>query len=144
MKRSSSETISRGEKSLIYGLPSGAFECLDGDVAICVNANVGRDVERTAHNRLGIEWSVNERAGGSERVIAARSDADNARLRLEHVAGAGQHQRYVLVGDNHHRFQAAQKAIGSPVLGQLDGRPHELTAILLEFRFQPLEQGEGV
>src|SRR6202161_1759543 len=107
MKRSSSETISRGEKSLIYRIPSGAFECLDGDVAVCVNANVCRDVERTAHNRLGVEWSVNERARRGESVITSRSDADDSRLRLEHVAGAGQHQRSVLGRDDHHRFQTA-------------------------------------
>ena len=63
---------------------------------------------------------------------------------LEHVAGAGEHQRHVLVGDDHHGFEPAQIAVGAPVLGELDGGAGQLPGILLELGFQPLEQREGV
>ena len=65
-------------------------------------------------------------------------------LRLQHVAGAGEHQRHLLVGDDHHGFQPAQVAVGAPVLGELNRRARELAGILLELGLQPLEQGEGV
>ena len=34
--------------------------------------------------------------------------------------------------------------VGPPVLGELDRRPHELAAILLELRFKPLEQRKRI
>src|SRR5262249_46087471 len=52
MKRSSSETISRGEKSVIRRLRSQLFH---RDVAVGVDADVGRDIHRLAYDRLGIE-----------------------------------------------------------------------------------------
>ena len=69
---------------------------------------------------------------------------DDAVVGLEHVAGAGQHQRVRLVGDDHHRLEPAQIAVGAPVLGELDGGAHQLVGILLELGFEPLEQGEGI
>jgi hypothetical protein len=41
-------------------------------------------------------------------------------------------------------FEPAQHAIAPPLLGQLDRRPPEVAAMLLEPRLEPLEQGEGV
>ncbi len=46
--------------------------------------------------------------------------------------------------DDHHGFQAAQVAVGAPLLGELDRGAHELAGVLLELAFQPLEQREGV
>ena len=69
---------------------------------------------------------------------------DDAVLRLQHVAGAGEHQRHLGVGDDHHGFQPAQIAVGAPVLGELDRGAGELAGILLELGFQPLEQGKRV
>ena len=61
-----------------------------------------------------------ERARRRERIIAAGADAHDAVLGLQHVAGAGQHQRHLRVGDDHHGFEAAQIAVGPPVLGEFD------------------------
>ena len=93
---------------------------------------------------LGVERAVHQRAGGGERVVAAGADAHDAGFGFEHVAGAGEHQRHLRVGDDHHRLQPAQIAVGAPVLGELDGRAHQLSGILLELGFQPFEQREGV
>ena len=97
-----------------------------------------------AHDRLGVERPVHQRAGGGERIVAAGADAHDAGFRLEHVSGAGEHQRYLGVGDEHHGFKPAQVAVGAPVLGELDRGAGELTRILVELGFQPLEQREGV
>ena len=80
----------------------------------------------------------------AERVVAAGADAGDARLRLQHVAGAGQNQRDLTVGDDHHGFEPAQIAVGAPVLGEFDRGAQQLAGILLELGFQPLEQREGV
>ena len=49
-----------------------------------------------------------------------------------------------LVGDQHHRLEPAQIAVGAPVLGELDAGARQLVGILLELGFEPLQQGEGV
>ena len=66
------------------------------------------------------------------------------RLGLQHVAGARQDQGDVLVGDDHHRFQPAQIAVGAPILGEFDAGAVKLPGILFELGLQPLEQREGV
>jgi hypothetical protein len=81
---------------------------------------------------------------GGQRVVAAGADADEPVLGLQHVAGAGQHQRRLGVGHRHHGFEPAQVAVGAPVLGELDAGAHQLARILLELALEPLEQGEGV
>ena len=77
-------------------------------------------------------------------VSASMSDADQTILRLQHVAGPGQDQRNLLVGDRHHGFQPAQVAVGPPVLGQFDTGAGQLAGMLFQLCFQPLEQGEGI
>ena len=54
--------------------------------------------------------------------------------------------RYVRlrVHDDEHRLEAAQEAVGSPVLRQLDGRALEIAAILFELGLEAGEQGERV
>ena len=88
--------------------------------------------------------AVEQRAGRGERVIAARADAHDRVVGLEHVARAGQHQALVGVGHDHHGFEPAQIAVGAPVLGELDAGALELIGEALELGLQPLEQGEGV
>ncbi len=47
------------------------------------------------------------------------------------------------VGPRQQRFELAQAALGTPVLGQLDRRAGQL-AVLLQLGLEQLEQGEGV
>ena len=63
---------------------------------------------------------------------------------LQHVAGSGQHQGRRRIGDDHHGFEAAQEAVGPPVLGEFDGGARQLAGVLLELGFEALEQGKGV
>ena len=88
--------------------------------------------------------TLEQRARRGQGVVAARADGDDAVLRLQHVAVAGQREAAVLVGDRHHRLQPAQIAVGAPVLGQLDAGALELAGKPLELGFQPLQQGERV
>ena len=67
-----------------------------------------------------------------------------ADLGLEHVADARDRESGALVGDQQHRLEAAEIAVGAPVLRQLDAGAGELAGILFELRLEPLEQGEGV
>ena len=65
-------------------------------------------------------------------------------LGLEHVAVAGDDERVLAVGDREHRLEAAQHAVGAPVLGELDRRAHQVALVLLELRLEALEQRERV
>src|SRR5471030_2770424 len=97
---SSSETISRGEKSLLMARDS---KLLDDEIVVGVDADVGGDAHRLARDRLGIQAvDIEQRTRGRQRIVAARADGDEAAFRLQHVAGARQKQRYVLVGHRHH------------------------------------------
>jgi hypothetical protein len=43
-----------------------------------------------------------------------------------------------------HRLEAAQHAVGAPVLGELDGGAHQVALVLLELGLEALEQRERV
>ena len=48
------------------------------------------------------------------------------------------------VGHGQHGFEAAQDAVGAPVLGQFHGGAQQVALMLLQLGFEALEQGEGV
>jgi len=85
-----------------------------------------------------------QRLGGRLRERAARTDADDALVGFDQVAGPGQQEHVALVGDDQHRFQATQRAIDPPVLGELDGGSFEIAAILFELRLEAAEQRKGI
>ena len=65
-------------------------------------------------------------------------------LGLQHVAGPGEHKRHLGVGHQHHGLEAAQVAVGAPVLGELDAGTHQLAGKLFELGFESFKQREGV
>src|SRR3984893_4026863 len=139
MKRSSSDTISRGGNSVM-----DSSKLLQGDVAIGVDANIGGNVHGFAHDRLCVERPIEQSPRRRQGVIAARPYSHDAALRLEDVARAGENKRHLGIRHDHHGFQPAQIAIGTPVLGELDRGAGELPGILLELGLKPLEQGESI
>ena len=48
------------------------------------------------------------------------------------------------IGHREHRFEAAQDAVGAPVLGELDSGTRDIALVLLELRLEALEQRERV
>src|SRR5450755_1170744 len=74
MKRSSSETISRGEKSVNLSTRL-RLQGFDRDITVGVDADVCGDIERLAHDLFGVERAIEQRAGGGQCVIAAGADA---------------------------------------------------------------------
>ena len=60
MKRSSSETISRGENSVMGRLTFGS-QAFDDEVVVGVDADLGGDRHRPAHDRLGVEIGRQQR-----------------------------------------------------------------------------------
>src|SRR4029077_2409572 len=72
---SSSETISRGEKSL----PITLSELLDDEIVVGVDADVGGDVHPLARDPPGTgPLDVDQRARRGQRVFAAGADGDDA------------------------------------------------------------------
>ena len=62
---------------------------------------------------------------------------------FDHVAVARDHERVTCIGHQQQRFEAAQAAIAAPVLGEFDRRARQV-AVLLQFRFEALEQRERI
>src|SRR5690606_17425497 len=60
------------------------------------------------------------------------------------VAHAGEHQQLLGVGDDEHRFEVAQGAVGAPLLHGLDGGLEEVAAVVVEVALELVEKGEGV
>src|SRR5215471_6971176 len=134
---SSSSTISRGVIDM-------ASELFDRDLAIRVDADVGRDSKRLLDDRARVELRLFEqRARGGLRVRAAGADREQLVLGLDHVAGSGDQERLRLVRDDQERLEPAQHPVRAPVLRELDRGPREV-AVLLELRLEVLEQGERV
>ncbi len=127
---------------------SRRLQRLDHERMVGIDADVAGDLHRLAHDRLGVGLDIDQRARRGERIIAARADRHHramlARLGLQHVAGARDQQRDLLVGDQQHGLEPAQIAVGAPVLGEFDAGAQQLRRILLQLGLQPLEQGEGV
>src|SRR5215471_18051930 len=83
-------------------------------------------------------------ARGGLCVRTARPNGHDAVLGFEHIARARDDQRRVQVPHRQHRFQPAQHAVRTPVLGELHGRPLQLTLVFLELRLEALEERERV
>ncbi len=142
--RSSVGDVGREDEADRRAVHRRGIERFDDEAVVGVDADVGGDLHRLAGDLLGVLVGVDQRACRGQRIVAARADRHHAMLRLQHVAGAGERQRDRLVGDQHHRLQPAQIAVGAPVLGEFDAGAGQLVGILFELGLQPLEQGEGV
>jgi hypothetical protein len=118
----------------VFGAGAGG-----ADVPVGVDADVRRDAERLLDDGAGIEIGVaQQRRGGGLRERASGADRHQVVLGLDHVAVARDDERVRGVGDAQQRLEAAQAAVGAPVLGQLDGGAHEV-AVLLQFALDALE-----
>ena len=81
---------------------------------------------------------------GGLREGAARPDPDDAIIGFNQVAGTRQQERRLAIEHDQHGFEPAQRAIGAPVLGELDRRALEVAAILLELGFEAREQRKRI
>ena len=52
---------------------------------------------------------------GSTYVVVSGSHRDNTVIRFDEVAGTGEEERVLMVGDDQHRLEPAQEAIRAPV-----------------------------
>ena len=120
------------------------LQLLDGDRGVGVNADFTRDRQRLLDDAAGVQFRVLQQ-GSSRRLAigAAGTDRQDIVFGLDHVAGARDQQRLGGVGNHQQRFQAPQHPVGTPILGQLDGRPGQV-AVLIEFPLEEFEQGKGV
>src|SRR5262245_21471741 len=112
---------------------------------IRVDAEIRSDgkglLDDVARTELGV---LEQRPGRALRIGPARADRDHPLLGLEHVAHAGDDERMLTVGDGEHGLEAAQDAVGTPVLGELHRGAHEVALVLVELGLEALEQGERV
>jgi len=77
-------------------------------------------------------------------MSTAAADGGHAFVGLDHVAGAGEDQRALLVRDDQQRLEPAQEPVRAPVLGQLHRGACQVLVEILQFSFEPLEEGERV
>ena len=64
---------------------------------------------------------------------------------MHDIATGSEGDRHALrVGDHHLGLELSQGAVGSPVLGQLDTGPGQLTGVGFQLGFQAFKQGKGI
>ena len=83
-------------------------------------------------------------ARGGQGVGAAAAHGQQAVVGRDDVAGAGEQEGGLAVGHDQEGLQAAQHAVGAPLLGQLDRRALEVAAVLLDLGLELREEGHGV
>src|SRR5687768_18352974 len=99
-------------------MPSARLE--HGDVRVGVNTDLGGDLETLAHDLARRELGVlEERASRGHRVRAARSDREDAIVGLDDVAGSGNYEPVLTIGDGEQSVEPAQNAVAAPILRQL-------------------------
>src|SRR5437773_11059376 len=99
-------------------MPSARLE--DCNVGVRVDADLGGDFEPTAHDLP--RWQVgvlDQGPRGGERVRAARPNRENAIVRLDDVAGAGDYEAVLPVSDCEQSLETTQHTIAPPIFGQL-------------------------
>src|SRR3989442_15550242 len=81
----------------------------NADVGVRVDADLGGDLERALHDLLRRELGrAQQRAGGRQRVAAARPDREDAVVGLDQLTRAGEHVALLLVRDDEQRLEPPQ------------------------------------
>ena len=106
-----------------------------------VAGNLQRFLDDLARCQLGV---FQQRTRRRLSVGTAAADGDDALLGLQHVTIAGDHQRVVTIGHRQHGLQAAQHAIGAPVLGEFHRRAQQMALVFFQLGFEAFKQREGI
>ncbi len=101
------------------------------------------DLQRAAGDLLA-DLSLSMSARAAAKHSCRRTDGDRPVLGLENVRRAVIASVTVRSATSINRLEIAQVLVGTPVLGELYGRAHQLVGILLELRLQPFQKREGV
>ena len=110
-----------------------------------IDTKIARDLEGFLNDFGRLEVRVIKQSTGCGlRERAAAADGNDAVLRFQHIAHTRDNQRVLTVSDRKHRFQAAQHAVGAPILGEFHRRAHQVALMLFELGLKALEQGECV
>src|SRR5450830_175794 len=139
---SSSPTISCGVMFIWF---MGSVQGFDDVGKVGVDAQLAGDGQRFLDDVSRGQFRVLEQGlGGGLGVYAARTDGADAVFRFQYVAVARDDQGRFGVSHQQHRFQAAQHAVGAPVLGHLDRGAQQVALVLFQLAFEAVEQGEGI
>ncbi len=87
---------------------------------------------------------IGERLRGCLGKRAAGADCGDASIGLYDISLAAQKEGGFFVGNQQQGFEMAQEFIGAPVFGEFDGGAAQIAVILLKFRLETAEEGEGV
>jgi hypothetical protein len=85
-----------------------------------------------------------ERPRRGQRERAARADGDEAVVRLDDLAAAGDEERALAVDAGQRRVEPAQRAVGAPLLGQRDAGALELPGVTPDLLLEAVEQRQGI
>src|SRR5262249_42391832 len=120
-------------------------QLFDDDLVVRVDADLGGGSHRFLGDPLRVQVRVaRESAGDGEGEVAAGADGADPVLRLDDVAGAGDDEGGFAVGDDEEGLEAAEQAVGAPVLGELDRGAAEVAVHLAELVLEALVERERI
>ena len=120
------------------------LQYLDRKTVVGVNAKVACDFHGAADDFLGAELGIFiQRSRRGVCVITAASYRGNSSLGLDNLARAAYDKHYVLIGNNHHRFQFSCLIV-SPQFGKFYRGAHKIAAVFLQHFFKFFAQCKRV
>ena len=115
------------------------------EIGVGVDADFAGDAHGFLRDVFRVHFGVFARARAArKRIGAAGADGANAVVGFDHVAIAGEQKRAFRVGHDQQRIQMAQRAVGAPFLGELDGRARQIAVIFLQLVFEAREERKRV
>ena len=116
------------------------LDFFDNDIMVGVDADVGCDVQGLFSDVPGRQVRVlHEGPCRSQGVVAAGTDGQDAVVRFDDFAVAGNEQDALAVCNQEQGFQFVEDLVGPPVLGQFNGTADEVAVVFVQFRFEMVE-----
>ena len=112
----------------------------DNDVVVGVDADIGCNMQGFFSDFPGRQVRVlHEGPCRSQGIVAAGTDGQDAVVRFDDFAVAGNEQDALAVSDQEQGFQLVKDFVGPPVLGQFDGTADEVAIVFVQFFFKVVE-----
>ena len=113
------------------------LDFFDNDIVVGVNADVRCDMQGLFSDIPGRQVRILQKGPcRSQGVVTAGTDSQDAVIRFNDFAIAGNEQDTLTVSDQEQGFQFMENLVGPPVLGQFDGAADEVAVVFVQFSFK--------
>jgi hypothetical protein len=121
------------------------LEFLNCKIGVGKDANLAGDAHRFHSEIFRAELGMlDQGTRGSQGEAAAGADGAQTVVRFDDISISGKQKSGFGIRDDEQRFEVAQRAILTPLLGKFDGGFLQIAGMFLELAFETLEERDGV